>query len=285
MNPRTDLAVESFDISSSAPNGVTVDKRTKNGVKITAVTVSDKSASEQLNKPCGEYITLEMGDFKTISDDFKAQTQAAADELTRLLPKSGTILAAGLGNSDITPDSIGPIAASMIFATRHIPENLADSIGLGRIRPVAAVSPGVLGQTGIEAAEMLKSLCDSIRPAAVIVIDALAAASISRLGNTLQLTNAGIVPGSGVQNARAEISRSTLGVPVVAIGIPTVVDLNCVINELTGTDSEGKTAQNMMITPREIDVIAERAAKTAAFAVNRALFSELDFETLEAIIA
>lgn len=161
----------------------------------------------------------------------------------------------GLGNSDITPDALGPKTAKDIFSTRHITKSLAEEVGLPSLRPVSSASPGVLGQTGIESAEMIRGIMNETSPDAVITVDALSARSIKRLGCTVQMTNTGIVPGSGVGNHRAEISRKTLGVPVIAIGVPTVVDAAALVFDITGNENipqpereraenDGDTARN-----------------------------------------
>lgn len=288
MKFRTDLAVESFDHIGNLPNGITVNETKKNGISITEVNITNDLASNAIKKPKGKYITIELSDFKSVSSDFKSEVETTANEIKALIPDSqSSVLIAGLGNSDITPDSIGPLATSMIFATRHISGELAKEIGLDGLRPIAAITPGVLGQTGMETGEIISSICNEISPCAVIAIDALAAISLERLGNTVQISDTGITPGSGVQNARKALDYNTLGVPVISIGVPTVADMSSVVGEL----SEGakqklpRIANGMLITPKEIDVIAEHAAKTVAFAINRALLPELDFETLESLIS
>lgn len=287
MSIRTDLAVESFDNTVKTPKGITVDEDIKDGIKITRITVENELVANQIGKPCGKYITIELSDFKSVSSNFEQEVEVTADELKKLLPQNGTVLIAGLGNSDITPDAIGPLAASMIFATRHISGEWAKQIGLDGLRPVAAITPGVLGQTGMETGEIIESICKGINPTAVIAIDALAAISIDRLGRTIQISDAGIIPGSGVMNARQGLNMKTMGIPVISVGIPTVADMSSMLSELSegAKDKIPEKAKGMMITPKEIDVIAERAAKSAAYAINRALLPELDYETLESLIA
>ena len=196
------------------------------------------------------------------------------------------MLVAGIGNKDITPDALGPRCAEGIFSTRHITSELAEEIGLDFLNPVCSLATGVLGQTGIETGEIIKSVADAIKPKAVIVIDALAAAGLERLGRTVQITDTGITPGSGVGNKRAEISKNTLGVPVIAIGVPTVVDAVTLARAMTGnkTATESSEAQNMMVTPREIDVMIERAAKLISLCVNCALQPETDPELLLSVV-
>ena len=286
MNIRTDLAMESVQSSGRLPKEISVENEIIKDISVSRVIISSEQAARKIGKPAGRYITVSLSDFRSPSSDFNSDIEVTAAEIKKLIPESGTILVAGLGNSDITPDAIGPAAASMILATRHLKDNTAFD-NLSALRPVAAVTTGVLGKTGMETSEIVKCICDSIKPSAVIAIDALAAMSIKRLGRTIQISDSGVIPGSGVKNSRKALNKENLGVPVICIGIPTVADMSGILSEL----SEGakclipKEAKGMMITPKEIDVIVGRAAKTAAFAVNKALFPEFsaeDFETLTA---
>ena len=211
---------------------------------------------------------------------------AVCDELIEFLPK-GLVLVAGLGNTAITPDAIGPKAANGVLATRHIEGEIARSIGLDDMRPVAVISPGVLGQTGIETGEIIAGIAKLINPAAVIVIDALASRCLSRLGCTIQMSDTGICPGSGVGNARAEISKKTIGVPVISVGIPTVVDAVTLAQDLTGHECE-KTVNprgaKMIVTPQEIDLLVSRGASTVSMAINYALQQGIDRGTILGLI-
>lgn len=198
-----------------------------------------------------------------------------AEQISSLVPKGdGTVLVAGLGNREITPDALGPAAIGRIFATRHISRELAKQINLEQLRSVASIAPSVLGKTGIEVAEILSALSGAVKPKAVIVIDALCAADINRLGCTLQISNGGIRPGSGVKNSRAEISQNTLGVPVIAIGLPTVIDAAGIIS----------TGEPFVVTPKDIDLLIDRAATLIGNAVNIALQPDTDAEILRALV-
>ena len=192
------------------------------------------------------------------------------------------MLVVGLGNRDITPDALGPNAINYILATRHISPELAHEIGLDGLTPVSAVATGVLGQTGLETAEIVGAICKQTRPTAVIVIDALACKSLDRLGKTIQMSNTGICPGSGVQNARKELNRKTLNTTVVSIGVPMVVDLRTIVSEITGSSPELQS--NMMVTPREIDALIEHSSKTIAYSINKCLQPTLDIETIAALV-
>jgi spore protease len=196
-------------------------------------------------------------------------------ELAMMLPENGTILVIGLGNDRITPDAVGPQAAARVLATRHIRKEFARSMGLEGLRSTAVAIPRVLGQTGMETAEVVRGLCNTVEPSAIIAIDALAAAQVSRLGCTIQLCDSGIAPGSGVGNDRRALNKDTLGDPVIAIGVPTVVDARSLAIELTGDYESEPTVTprgcEMMVTPREIDVVIRRAAQLIAMAINFAL--------------
>lgn len=288
MNARTDLAIEkdSF-ISGDRPKGIRRKIFETEKTKVTKISVLDKEASEAIGKPVGEYITVELDEFSYDTELLDDRMKSISTQILSLLPKGdGTVLVAGIGNKDITPDALGPRCAEGIFSTRHITSELAEEIGLDFLNPVCSLATGVLGQTGIETGEIIKSVADAIKPKAVIVIDALAAAGLERLGRTVQITDTGITPGSGVGNKRAEISKNTLGVPVIAIGVPTVVDAVTLARAMTGnkTATENAEAQNMMVTPREIDVMIERAAKLISLCVNCALQPETDPELLLSVV-
>lgn len=288
MNARTDLAIEkdSF-ISGDRPKGIRRKIFETEKTKVTKISVLDKEAAEAIGKPVGEYITVELDEFSYDTELLDDRMKSISTQILSLLPKGdGTVLVAGIGNKDITPDALGPRCAEGIFSTRHITSELAEEIGLDFLNPVCSLATGVLGQTGIETGEIIKSVADAIKPKAVIVIDALAAAGLERLGRTVQITDTGITPGSGVGNKRAEISKNTLGVPVIAIGVPTVVDAVTLARAMTGnkTATENAEAQNMMVTPREIDVMVERAAKLISLCVNCALQPETDPELLLSVV-
>lgn len=201
-----------------------------------------------------------------------------------MLPENGTILVIGIGNPDITSDALGPLAAQTVIATRHIFGELAKSTGLSDLRSAAVISPGVLGKTGIETGEVVLSLIKTIDPAAVIAVDALASKSVSRLGTTIQISDSGISPGSGIGNNRLRLNKETLGIPVIGIGIPTVVDAYTLVSDLTGREAEFDSERNLMVTPKEIDLLAERGAKLIGMAINCALQQNYSFEDLARLI-
>lgn len=289
MDFRTDLALERQEITEQDSGGIRVSKHKEENARVTEIEIVTPAGAETIGKPIGRYITIELPDFSTDSEIMDGRLTAVTNAISELLPAgNGAVLVAGLGNADITPDALGPQAARGIFSTRHIDNRLAQEIGFAELRPVSAITFGVLGQTGIETGEIIKGIVDTIRPCAVITVDALASRNLSRLGNTVQLTNTGITPGSGVGNSRAEISEETLGVPVIAVGVPTVVDAATLVSDFTADtqirEDLKARAQSMMVTPREIDLMISRAAKLVSLSINCALQPSVDPEILLNIV-
>ncbi len=287
MDFRTDLALErQEDFGSERLDGVESENFEKNGVRITKIRVTNDSGAESLGKPVGTYITAEIPSLASSSSADESIIEALADELRELLPEEGTVLAVGLGNTDITPDAVGPESIDLVLATRHITAELSESVGLGSLRSVAGFVPGVLGKTGVETAESVKGLVKTVNPSAVIVVDALAARRLKRLGNTVQMSDTGIIPGSGVGNARAAINKDTIGVPVISVGVPTVVDAQTLVNDLTDDKKEISREENkqMIITPREIDLVIERASKIIGLSINKALQPHLSVDEMMMLV-
>ena len=253
MENRTDLALESYEnINKTKIDGAKVEINNNT----TTVTVFNENGARELNKPIGKYITYSMPSMISDSDIFNGIINDISLILKDLLPnKISSVLVAGVGNLDITADALGPKSNDYVLATRH----LLDNEIFKDFFDVSSVSTGVLGDTGIESAEIIKGVVDTIKPSCVIVIDALAAGSKERLGTTVQLSNTGISPGSGVGNHRYEISKNTLGVPVISIGIPTVLSTAM----LSDDDS-----RPMFVTPREIDKIIEQGSRLIGMAIN-----------------
>ncbi len=286
MEPRTDLALEKREIlGKKEPEGVESSEFSEGGVSFTKIKIINKKGSEILGKPIGTYITAEIPQLMKNPINDEETIEAIANQLRNLIPKNGAVLVAGLGNTDITPDAVGPKSVSMVLATRHIDKSLSEEIGLGELRSVAGFIPGVLGRTGLEAAESVKGIAASIEPSAVIVVDALAARRLSRLGTTVQISDTGIIPGSGVGNARKEITERSVGVPVISVGIPTVVDVGTLVNDLTGSKSElSEENRNMIITPREIDIVIERASELIGMAINKALQPDISVDEMMMLV-
>lgn len=286
MEPRTDLALEKREIlGKNEPEGVESSEFTEGEVSFTKIRILNKRGSEALGKPVGTYITAEIPQLTKNPINDEETIESIAKQLRSLLPAEGTVLVAGLGNTDITPDAIGPKSVSMVLATRHIDKSLSEEIGLGELRSVAGFVPGVLGRTGLEAAESVKGIAKSVSPSAVIVVDALAARRLSRLGTTVQFSDTGIIPGSGVGNVRKEITEHSVGVPVISVGIPTVVDVETLVNDLTGSKSDiSKENRNMIITPREIDIVIERASELIGMAINKALQPNISVDEMMMLV-
>lgn len=284
MSIRTDLAVEMIDTeASSLPKGIRRKLRKSSACSITEIIVADEIAGIRIGKTRGRYITIETDRLSANPDDFDEQVANIASEIIALKGSDRKeVLVVGLGNADITPDALGPLTISQIIATRHLHYTLPDGHDLKQLNRVSAIAPGVLGQTGIEAAEIIRVLCNEVKPDCVIVIDALACSDISRLGTTIQLTDTGISPGSGVQNRRKELSEATLGVPVIAIGVPTVVDMHTIVENITGNPPD-KHLPNMMVTPRDVDKLIERTAHLIAYSINKAVQPMLTIEDITAL--
>lgn len=294
MQLRTDLAVEEREIAGKDLSGVDYSTDNKNGIEIEKLEIKTQRAGQLLHKEKGTYITI---DLPPLTDDFKDTDQrlvSIGEEIRKLLPVNGLVLVAGLGNVKITPDALGPRTASQILATRHIKGELARSTGLDKLRPVAVLTTGVTGQTGIETGEYLSSVVKKIRPTAVIAIDALASRRLERLGCTMQISDTGISPGAGVGNHRTKINVDTMGVPVIAIGVPTVVDAATLAFDLLNIDDEQQSndllsqvspqGRAMVVTPKEIDLLVERAAKLISMAINCALHENFDIPQLLSLL-
>ena len=295
MNFRTDLAIERQEYRKKEEmDGVLSSYRQENDVKITTIEIINDKGERLLSKPKGKYITLETGSLTQGSDMFSDALGILSQELKSLLPEKGSVLVAGLGNDEITPDALGPKVMSLLLATRHISSELSQTLGLGSLRSVAGIVPGVLGKTGIETVEIISGVVKKIKPVCVIAVDALASRNISRLGTTVQMCDTGVSPGSGVGNRRKGINEKTLGVPVIAIGVPTVVDAVTMaldVFEKAGIDLKQQDMmqrlhehKSMMVTPKEVDTLIDRAAHLIAMAINSALQPELSVQDIISIV-
>ncbi len=273
MQNRTDLALESYEgAEASKLSGVEV----KRCSGVTTVKVTDENGAKALGKPVGNYVTLEVKSFVNDTDVFDGRLDTFARVLRSILPENvSSVLVAGLGNKNITADSLGPKTNSYVLSTRHILDELRSTSGLEGLFCVSSVSTGVLGETGIETAELIRGIAAQIKPSCIITVDALAATSMERLGTTVQFSDSGISPGSGVGNHRHEISRKTVGVPVISIGIPTVVSTSV----LSPSGDSGA-----YVTPREIDRISEQGAKLIGMGINVCLHKGLSAKDLYALV-
>lgn len=286
MVKRTDLALEVHEMRGEQ-SGITVNESEKSGIKITIAHVSEGEGEKLSGKRAGDYITLEVGKV-WLQEKSRLEEIASviAEELEKILPVGkGGYLVAGLGNRSITPDAVGPLAVEGILVTRHLEEVQPQLYTAANFSSVSAIAPGVLGQTGIESAEIIKGLCQKIQPKCLILIDSLASRKLSRLATTVQISNRGISPGGGVSNKRMAIERETVGVPVISLGVPTVVDAATlaydILEEYGGLDMEAAEAvmdrimesksREMFVTPKDNDIITARTAKLIAMALNMAL--------------
>ncbi len=294
MELRTDLALEAKELAGDNLQGIDYVVTRKDAIKIEKMVVKTERAGRVLKKPKGTYITIELPPLTNDFRDTDHRLVTIGDEIRALLPVNGLVLVAGLGNVNITPDALGPKAAMGVLATRHISGEIAKSTGLDKLRPVAVLSTGVTGQTGIETGEHLLSVVKRIKPTALIVVDALASRRLERLGCTLQISDTGISPGAGVQNHRTKITYDTMGIPVIAIGVPTVVDAMTLATDLLQIDNEfdsknlsekvSPKGRTMVVTPKEIDLLVDRAAKLISLAINFALQKDFDISDLIALL-
>ncbi len=287
---RTDLAVEAIENhkTAAALPHVRQSDRMLEGFAVHEVRILSEDAAHEIGKPQGRYLTLELDALiRREEDAFPRACKALSTLLRELLPRpnDGPVLIAGLGNRMITPDAIGPQTADHVIATRHLvaqsPAIFADW------RPVSALAPGVLGQTGVETGEVICGVLDRVRPAAVIAVDALAAGRLSRLLRTVQLADTGITPGAGVGNARAALNKETLGVPVIAVGVPTVVDGATLAHEISSQlgqpacEALDDLSQPVMITTRDIDREVADISRMIGYAVNMALHPHLSVADID----
>lgn len=320
FSPRTDLAIEAREMaqqekkSSDEIDGVKVETKQTDIYQITHVQILNETGSQTMGKPIGNYITIESELLKendiTSHEEMMKIVAQHINSLTKLEAKS-TILIVGLGNWNITPDALGPKVIDKILVTRHLENALPEEIEKS-VRSVAAISPGVMGITGIETGEIIKGVVEKLQPNLVIAIDALAARKFSRINSTIQMSDTGVAPGAGVGNKRMTLNKQTLGVPVLALGVPTVVDAATLINdtmdrmleEMISQTNQGTTfyemlhsmdteekyrliveilnpyVGNMFVTPKEVDAVVDRLANIIANAINIALHPGITMEDI-----
>ena len=281
--------------------------------------VTPEEAQAKMGKPIGNYITMEIPDTKTADqEEFNSACHALSDEIKKLvnLNEKTNILVVGLGNWNVTPDALGPQVVSKLMVTRHLLEYIPEHVEEG-IRPVCAISPGVLGITGMETGEIIRGVVDKIKPDLVIAVDALAARSMNRISTTIQLCDTGIAPGAGVGNKRKALNEETLGIPVIAIGVPTVIDaatitadtLQTVMNEMLNSvqkESEfyrqlssldrdeqytlakealSSNMNDFIVTPKEVDHMIDKISKIVANGINLALHENINLNDIEAYVS
>lgn len=283
---RTDLALEAREMAAEKGqvSGVNFEDSIRDGILCQKVTVLSEEGSRAIGKPIGRYYTLNIDSLlRRESESFSGTVSALVSVLQELLPErdSGCTLVVGLGNRDITPDNIGPKSVESILVTRHLKSQAPEDFKM--LSPVAVITPGVLGTSGIESADYIKWVCDNLKPQSVIVIDALAARSMDRLCTTVQISDTGVTPGSGVGNCRSAVNSETLGVPVVAVGVPTVVDIRSLLADVNAQNISG-LPKEMIVTPRNIDSEVVCASRLVAYAINCALHNGLTLEDIDMLV-
>lgn len=291
MTKRTDLAMEAREIWKESAGettelpGVRARETSARGITTTVVEILDQRGVRALHKPVGTYVTLELS--RGILRDPVGFSRTAArlgKELAKMLPKAGPVLVAGLGNAAVTPDAIGPKCLEHLVVTRHLGGSFP------QLRPVSAIAPGVLGMTGLESVEVIRGIVERSKPCCVVVVDALASRSLARVCTTVQLTDTGIVPGSGVGNRRAAFDRETLGVPVLAVGVPTVVEAATLLEDVLEeygqkTDTVRSFCDtSMVVTPKDIDARIARISRFLGYGISLALHRSLSVEDISCFV-
>ena len=293
---RTDLAMESAGRYDGDRNGIRIDNWEEGDISRTTVTIDTEEAACRLGKQCGTFVTICSDKLPKCGAELRKRVaELLSDALNDMLPESGEILVIGLGNRRVTADALGARVVENTLVTRHLRQNMPEALK-GRLRSVCAAAPGVLGVTGMETAEMVRGIVEHVKPAAVIAIDALAAMETARICTTVQVTDTGISPGSGVGNHRLGLTASTLGVPVIAIGVPMVVyastiakdALSILLHDLQMPSSDHMDAVDaltekisahalgeMVVTPREVDELVGNLAEVLALGINMALQPKL----------
>ena len=294
---RTDLALEAREIwqesaeKTTRLSGVKATKQRQEGYPVTRVDILDGRGEAALGKPQGSYLTIDLTTFwQRKADFFERAVRAVGSQLKTLLPPEGPALVIGLGNAAMTPDAVGPLAVDSVLVTRHLIAAMPKHFS--GFRPVAVQRTGVLGTTGVESAEAVRGLVAEVQPALVIAVDALASRRVGRVCATVQLSDTGIIPGSGVGNHRSALNRETLGVPVFAVGIPTVVDAATLAADLmeeagiADIDEDKLRAgqQNLMVTPRDIDQQVRDLGKVIGYGINWAL-QDLEIDEMNALLS
>ena len=288
---RTDLAEEMRDRAMTALarekegelDGIVFREKKMGDIRISTIEIRTEEGEKRLGRPIGNYVTIS---FPTAANlgyaEFLALCDAVAREIRSLCGEKKRILVCGIGNGAFAADALGVIAARHVLVTHHLKEMMSPH--MDAFADIAAITPGIMAKTGMETADMVKGAVETVRPDAVLVIDALAAREADRLARTIQLSNTGLSPGSGLGNHRSALNERTLGVPVVSIGVPTVVDTaTLVYDALSGKDideSALKKLSGFFVAPKEIDVIAENLGKLIGYAINRAFHGDFPYEEM-----
>lgn len=290
---RTDLIYETvMDRGDSAFNGITSKDISYSGLKVNRIEVNSNEAAKKIGRKVGKYATVfcpKLGDAD--GEILLDMTECISRQIEYLSPiENKTVLVAGLGNTGITPDALGPLTVGNIIVSRHIKQNMYDTFKSLNLGEVAAIAPGVLGQTGVESADIIKAVAEKIKPDVIIVIDSLMAGKVSRLAKTVQLSDTGITPGSGIGNHRFEIYKETMGIPVISIGIPMVIDAGTLAYDLIDDTEKVQSAlapfeENLVVTPKFVDSIVEKAARVLGYSINKAVHKGMTVEDMSALLA
>ena len=277
MNIRTDLVLEQQEGCDIKLSGIKQEYEKIGNTTLSIIKICDDNTSNVLQKPKGTYCTVSFPrlDFVCDTADITSATVKALKTVFKTDFKNALVV--GLGNTDITPDALGPFACDRVLATRHLGDDLKHNLGLDNLKSVCCITPNVLGKTGIESYDLITAAAKKIKPDLIIAIDALAARDPARLCRTIQICDSGICPGAGVNNSRKELSKKTIGIPVIAVGIPTVIDANSFFEYAEAP------IENMMVTPKEIDLLVEKSAEILSRALNIFLQSELDIDIIESL--
>ena len=298
LTKRTDLALEGKELfeesagSITQMDGVRAKEYERRGYHVTAIDVLDGRGSKAIGKPMGKYVTIDLSGEES-GEAFEQKARCMAEELRKMLPCSLSekpVLVAGLGNRSITPDAIGPQAIEQILITRHLKESLPEEFSI--FSSVCAVAPGVLGTTGLESAEFVRGLVEKVKPSCLIVIDALVSRRMQRLCRTVQLSDTGLVPGSGIGNHRKALNEETLHLPVLSVGVPTVIDAATLAADLLeGSGVEDAESvlpsplqSGVIVTTKEIDAQVRELSKLVAYGINLALHRSLTVEDITAFL-
>ncbi|MEA4921529.1 MAG: GPR endopeptidase [Clostridiaceae bacterium] len=286
---RTDMAIERRDnldkATASSLKGLECKTSREGDMEITEIHVTDDEASKALGKPLGTYITIDLQKQWQNDDDFILEVaHKLAHYIGPLLPKEGGILAVGLGNRHITADALGPMALEKLIITRHLRTQMPELFS--SLREVSGFSPGVMGQTGMEALELVKGTCKLIKPAAVVAVDALTASSLTRLGTSFQISSSGIIPGEGAKNKRFALNADTLKVPVISVGVPTVTMAETLVAGLTGKDESASLPEGgFLVAPGDVDLLISKSARAIGYGLNLALQGDMPVSDMEQLIS
>lgn len=271
----TDLAKEACDCLDDLDlEGIKKECFEQEGVSIETIEIISSKTAKKINKSIGKYISLTSEhNFRREKAYHNRVSKALADKINELLPSNNELtLIVGLGNRNMTPDALGPKTVEKIMVTKHIIDVMPDQFE-GKLASVCAIAPSVYGVTGIESADYISAICEKIKPSSIIAVDSLAAAQWERINDTLQLTDTGITPGAGVGNRRSGLNKESLGVPVIAVGIPVVVRLSQICEVCQDED--------MIVTPKNIDTIVEDSSSIIACAINMALQSKISKDEID----